>query len=227
MIFLMLSKKTTLLLLKILEKITSDSHLHSKWLNTLSYLEYIGTRKMLKALPAHTLNERSLEHIHEEARHSLFFKRLAKKQSSKKEIGFTEKEMIASQSASDYFQKIDHYLGKFLFSNPVLNYLYTTYIIEQRALVVYSLYDEVLKRKSFSFSIQSILNDEKDHLAFVFKEIQQWDPLWENHLEEVRHFEHKKYFSLLIAFEREAFDIPFIKHFPHLNKDYKSPYQSV
>lgn len=223
----MLSKKTTLLLLKILEKITSDNSLHSRWLNTLSYLEYIGTRKMLKALPAHILDEKFLEHINEEARHSLFFKKLAHKQAAKKKIGFTEQEMIASQAASDYFQKIDHYLGKFSFSNPTLNYLYTTYIVEQRALVVYSLYDEILKRKSFAFSVQSVLNDEKDHLAFVFKEIQKWDPLWESHLEEARHFEHKKYFSLLIAFERDVFEIPFIKHFHRLSKDYSSPYQSV
>ena len=223
----MLSKKTTLLLLKILEKITSDQNLHSRWLNTLSYLEYIGARKMLKALPAHILDETFLEHINEETRHSLFFKKLAQKQNSKKKIGFTEQEAIAPQSASDYFQKIDHYLGKFSFSNPILNYLYTTYIVEQRALVVYSLYDEILKRKSFSFSIQSVLNEEKNHLAFVFKEIQKWDPLWENHLEEARHFEHKKYFSLLIAFERDLFDIPFVKHFHQLNKEYNPPYQSV
>ena len=79
----MFTKKTTLLLLKILEKVTSEKALHSRWLNTLSYLEYIGTRKILKSLPAHIFGKVFLEHVNEEARHSLFFKNLAQKRGSK------------------------------------------------------------------------------------------------------------------------------------------------
>ena len=222
----MLTKKTTLLLLKILEKATDDKNQHSRWLNTLSYLEYIGSRKILKCLPAHVLNKTLLEHINEEVRHSLFFKKLAQKQ-VQKNLGFEEHEMIAPQAASDYFQKVDHYVGKFSFNNPVLNYFYTTYIVEQRALVVYSLYNEILKRKAFSFSIQSILNEEEEHLAFVFKKIQKWDPLWETNLEEAKHFEHKKYFSLLIALEKDIFDIPLVINLQQLKKEYSSPYQNL
>ena len=131
--------------------------------------------------------------------------------------------MIASQAMSDYFQKVDHYSGKFIFSDPVLNYLYTTYTVEQRAVVVYSFYNELLRRKAFAFSLQSVLNDEKKHLDFVLKEIQKRDPLWENNMEEAKHFEHQKYFALLHALEREIFDIqPLIKNFHQFSQKQSS-----
>ena len=128
------TKKTTLLLLRILEKVISEPKLHSRFLNTLSYLEYIGSRKMLKSLPAPILNKTFLSHINEEVRHSLFLKSLAENLAQKK-LGFKQHEMIASQAGSDYFQGVDHFALKFSFSNPVLNYLYTTYAVEERATV--------------------------------------------------------------------------------------------
>ena len=199
------TKKTTLLLLKVLETITSHKNLHSRFLNTLSYLEYIGTRKMLKSLPAPVLNKTFLNHINEEIRHSLFLKNLAQKL-SEKSYGFHEKEMIAGSEGSHYFQEVDHYSLKFSFSNPVLSYLYTTYAIEQRALLFYSLYNDILKKKNFPFSMQSILNDETEHLDHVLKKIQQKDPFWESNLVEISQFEHQKYFSFLISLEKEVFE---------------------
>ena len=200
----MRTKKTTLLLLKILEKAVSDSSLHSRFLNTLSYLEYIGSRKMMKSLPSQSLNKFFLDHIHEEIRHSLLLKGLAQKL-AQKNLSFKKHEMIAGTAASHYFQEVDHYSIKFAFSNTILNYLYTTYAIEQRALIFYSLYNDILQKKYFSFSVKSILKDEKEHLAYVEKKIKTMDPLWENNLDEITEFEHQKYFSLLIELEKDIF----------------------
>ena len=192
-------------MLKILETVTNNKKLHARFLNTLSYLEYIGSRKMLKSLPAEILNKSFLDHINEEVRHSLFLKNLAEKL-EKASLGFKKQELIAGDSASHYFQEVDHYSLRFSFSNsnPILNYLYTTYAIEQRALIFYSLYNDILKKKSFPFSMQSILNDEAEHLDHVLKKIQKIDPFWEVHQEEISQFEHQKYFSLLISLEKEV-----------------------
>ena len=169
------------------------------------------------------MNKNFLEHINEEARHSLFFKNLAQK-IAQKNLSFNEHELLAPKDGSDYFQKIDHYTVKFSLSNPVISYLYTTYVIEQRVLVVYSLYNEILKRKGFSFCLQSVLNDEREHLSFVFEKIQKTDPLWEKTLEDINHFEHQKYFSFLIALEKSVFDIPFMKNFHSFRKEHGSSY---
>ncbi|MCY4321732.1 MAG: hypothetical protein OXC37_04955 [Bdellovibrionaceae bacterium] len=197
------TKKTTLLLVKILEKITAHKDLHAKFLNTLSYLEYIGARKMLKSLPAPILNKTFLDHINEEVRHSLVLKNLAEKL-TKTSYGFKKEELIAGAQGSQYFQEVDHYGLKFSSANPVLNYLYTTYAIEQRAIVLYSLYNDTLKKKGFSFSMKSILNDEEEHLDYTLKQIQKEDSSWETNLEEISQFEHQKYFSFLISLEEEV-----------------------
>ena len=210
----MLTKKTTLLLLRILEKISSCQDLHSRWLNTLSFLEYIGLRKILKSLPAPVLSKGLLAHIQEESRHSLYFKGLAQKVAQKK-MGFKEHELVAGSAANRYFQEVDQYSLRFSLSNPLMRYLYTTYVVEQRALAVYPLYNEILKRKGFAFSLQSVLNDEKNHRDFVFQKLKTHDPLWEKNLEDMQDFEHQKYFSLLIAVEGAVFDHrPLVPNFP-------------
>ncbi len=219
----MFTKKTTLLLLRILERIVSDKILHSRWLNTLSYLEYIGARKILKSLPARILNKTFLEHINEEARHSLFFKNLAQN-TAQNTLSFKERELLAPQAGNDYFQQIDHYTIKFSSSNPVISYLYTTYTVEQRALIVYSLYNDLLKRKAISISLQSILNEEREHLRCVFEKIQDIDPLWEKNLEDIIHFEHQQYFSFLISLERAVFDLPVMQSFPKFKKEQDTSY---
>ena len=196
------TKKTTLLLLKVLERITSNTSLHARFLNTLSYLEYTGVRKMLKSLPSSILNKTFLDHINEEIRHSLFLKSLAQNL-DKKSLSFKDHELLAKSTASHYFQEVDHYGLKFSFSNSVLNYLYTTYAVEQRALIFYSLYNDILKKKNFPFTMQAILNDEKNHLDHVLKKIQKMDPFWDKNLEEISQFEHQKYFAFLISLEKE------------------------
>ena len=73
-------------------------------------------------------------------------------------------------------------------------------------MVFYSLYNRLLKKRNFAFSLQSILNDEEEHLNFVLKKIQKMDPLWDKNLEDIIQFEHQKYFSFLIHLEKEVFD---------------------
>ncbi len=200
----MQSKKTTLLLIKILERIISDKTTHSSWLNTLSFLEYIGTRKMLKSLPAHSLNETLLEHINEESRHSLFFKRLAKKVSGK-DLSFHEHEMLCSKQAESYFQQIDQKSKTLSRSNTILNYLYTTYIVELRATLVYSIYNKILERNDFPFTVNCILKEEEKHLETVMYSIKKLDPFSEQNFEEIKEYEHQIYFTLLRNLEEEVF----------------------
>ena len=214
------------MLLKILETVTSDKNLHFRFLNTLSYLEYLGTRKMLKSLPAPLLNKVFLDHINEESRHSLFLKTIAQKLAGKN-LGFKETELIAGSKASQYFKEVEHYTLKFSFSNPVLSDLYTTYAIEQRALIFYSLYNDILKKKSFHFSMQSILNDEADHLDHVLKTVQKIDIFWEKNLEEISQFEHQKYFALLISLEKEISTNSFVPYLSSFKKEDKASYHKI
>lgn len=196
------SKKTTLLLIRILEKIVFDKKLHARWLNTLSFLEYIGARKMLKSLPAEHINNILLTHINEESRHSLFFKKLSKKVLGE-DLFFKQEEMFCSQQAETYFQNVDKKAQTIADGENLLNYLYTTYMVETRAVSAYTIYNKILERNNFSFTLQALLKEEENHLDNTTSMIKELDPLWEQHLEQLKQAEYSLYFSLLHDLEEE------------------------
>ena len=79
----------------------------------------------------------------------------------------------------------------------MLNYLYTTWIVETRAVRVYSLYNQILRQKQFSFTLNSILKDEEKHLNQVKNLIQARDREHETHFQELAAFEEREFASLL------------------------------
>ena len=180
----------------ILEEIVSYRALHGRWLNTLSFLEYIGTRKILKSLPADILDEILLSHISEEAFHSLFFKKLARKV-TQNNYSFREEELLLPEKCEDYFQNLDKKAESLSGGNKVLNYLYTTWIVETRAVNVYSLYNQILQAKRFPFTLNPILKDEEKHLKQVKNLIEKMDSRYEAHFQELMAFERKEFTSLL------------------------------
>ena len=188
----------------VLERIVSHRALHGRWLNTLSFMEYIGTRKILKSLPAEILNETLLRHIHEEASHSLFFKKLARKVSADS-LRFREEEMLSPTKCNAYFQSLDRKSAELSRGNTLLNYLYTTWTVETRATAVYSLYNRILKNKKFSFSLNPVLKDEKSHLKQVKTSIEKIDTGFSPRFQELTAFEKKAFALLLQSLEREVF----------------------
>ena len=180
----------------VLEGITSCRGLHGRWLNTLSFLEYIGTRKILKSLPARILEETLLSHVTEEAFHSLFFKKLARKVTLHN-CSFKKEELLAPKECEGYFQNLDRKAESLSNGDKILNYLYTTWIVETRAVKVYSLYNEILTEKQFSFTLNSILKDEEKHLNQVKNLIQERDSQYEIHFQELAAFEEREFGSLL------------------------------
>jgi hypothetical protein len=61
----------------LVERIVADPALHARWLNTFSYLEYVGFRKIVKSQRAEVLTAAILGHACEEGRHALGLKKLA------------------------------------------------------------------------------------------------------------------------------------------------------
>lgn len=177
-----------------LEQIISCSKLHSRWLNTLSFLEYMGTRKMAKALLQEDFTETLLGHLNEEARHSLYFKKLANRVSSKN-LGFQREELLAGEEARAYFQKLDIKSKTLAGGHTILNYLLTTWVIEQRAVLVYTVYNQLLAQKKYPFSLNPLLKDEINHLAHV-----------KNSMEKLN-FNYKKALSVLQNFEKKEFEL--------------------
>ena len=187
---------------RFLETVISHKNLHGLWLNTLSFLEYMGTRKIAKALCQEIFNETLLDHLNEEARHSLYFKKLARRVASQK-YGFQKQELLAGPQVRAYFQNLDEMAEKISQKQPFLNYLLTTWTIEKRAVLVYNTYNCLLRQKKFSFSLNPVLQDEKNHLHNVKTHIEKITSDCGKIFQLLRDFETKEFKILMDCMETE------------------------
>lgn len=188
---------------RFLEQLIRHKHLHSLWLNTLSFLEYTGSRKIAKALPQEKFNEVLLGHFNEEIRHSLYFKKQAGRISSQN-YGFHTQELLAGTAARTYFQNLDNRAKKLSKENVFLNYLLTTWVIENRAVHIYTLYNQILHAHRFPFSLKPVLRDEKEHLNFIEDHIQQLSAESKLLLEDLTRFEAAEFKVFFDCLETEA-----------------------
>jgi len=156
---------------EVLEQIVSNDKLHAQWLNVLSYLEFVGSRKIFKTQGRELLNESVLRHASDEARHALILKQLIEKLDLAGYDEYSNENMLCSFSAYRYFQSLDSIIKKNLLKENLtqlnrnsLCYLYVSHIIEIRANWLYRIYSSVLAKLNSKISIQTIINDEKKHL---------------------------------------------------------------
>ena len=156
----------------VLKKIINNPRLHALWLNTLSYLEFMGTRKIARSATRPWQSEMRLRHLAEEARHAHFFKMMISRVAKESLPGYEVNELFCGLSAIRYFHKLDacvkkEIIGEYKKSNEAIElcYLYVTILIEQRASGIYRIYDQLLQQSGIPIRLQGIMGEEEAHLA--------------------------------------------------------------
>lgn len=157
---------------EILTQIVQNQLLHARWLNSLSYLEYRGARKILRSQKTEAIDVTLLQHISEEVKHALFFKKLAMRVGGPEFQKFSDETMLASPVLKSYFFHLDKDgTQAALMQNQELGeknkYELITWLVEERALKVYREYDKVLKQFESDISIEPVLREEENHLSTV------------------------------------------------------------
>lgn len=158
-------------------RVVSDTDLHARWLNTLSYLEYIGFRKIIKSQDASHMNQQMLQHANEEGRHALLLKNICLKVGGPRYDTYHPAKLLKGPEAELYFQSVDAEAEALL--SPIasgkelsrLTYLAVTWLIEVRALEVYGIYTEALRARGMSSPLASLLKEEERHLEEVEEKI--------------------------------------------------------
>lgn len=178
--------------------IIDDPSLHAGWLNTFSYLEYIGFRKIVKSQAAESLSLETLGHAVEEGRHALKLKRLAVKIGGSVFDSYQPERLLCGAEAEAYFQNLDRHCESVFvdFSSSQrarLTYLYVTLLVELRALEVYGLYQKFLHARRLPLFLQGLLKEEEGHLRSVESELQRKDPQFSHRLSEIKKVEEKLY----------------------------------
>ncbi len=156
---------------KLLTAIVASDELHAKWLNTLSFLENCGARKIAACEHPTLVKEEMLKHAAEEFRHAHHLKRQIKKVSLNPMETYSLSLMLGGISTLHYLTALDlkasRYLKKLGLSKNAVKeaaYLLVTYAIELRADELYQIYDEVLRKAGSLVAVKSILLEEKEHL---------------------------------------------------------------
>jgi len=158
-----------------LEQICADQDLHIRFLNTLSLMEHIGSRKIMLAQPR-VPDGAMLKHLAEETRHAWFFKRAAEKLAGCV-LDYNDGVLLAGAAARFYMDRLDAGISSAIPPGEgPLPYLYMSLIIERRAIWAYRIYQSVLAGRNCGVSLTGVLAEEDRHHDKMLAAIGARDP---------------------------------------------------
>lgn len=187
-----------------LKSVVNQPMIHARFLNTLSLLEYIGARKIIKSQDESMVNMVVLSHAAEEIRHAQILKKLALKVGGKSVESYSENSLIAGKLGRKYIQDIDQASATAVEGqDPWLCYLITTLIVEERAEVFYPVYEELIGKVNMSGPLKQIVRDEVNHLAQMREYIDKDKRIDSQKLQSIRALEEKNFNLFFKEVERE------------------------
>lgn len=186
-----------------LDTVCAEPQLHARFLNTLSLLEHIGSRKIAisHARAEAALAGDTLKHLAEETRHAWFFKRAAEGLACRK-LSFAADDLLAGGHARLYMGRLEAFVARRV--RAPLVYPYVTMIVELRALEVYKIYQEVLKAAGHALNLKGVLAEEDNHLQEIGGNLVSLGESLDASLPPLAAFENAKFSSLLNGLERAA-----------------------
>jgi hypothetical protein len=138
-----------------------DRKTESEWLNHLSQLEYVGCRKILKAVSFEAVDLETLLHIQEEASHALLLKQLAV-ELEPATPGWTEGRLSALGWA--YMSELDREVSALLPADRgKLAYPLVSFVVEKRVMLLYPAYRNATAHPRVRSVLNAILAQEGRH----------------------------------------------------------------
>lgn len=156
-----------------LSKIIPSNELHIKWLNTLSYLENCGARKIAACEHPTLVKEEMLKHAAEEFRHAHYLKRQIKRLTPFSPPNYSLPYLLGETAALHYLTALDLKTCRYLTTEGCVEkvkikeiaYYLVTFAIERRARELYEEYDLILRQFGSKVIVKPILLEEEEHLA--------------------------------------------------------------
>jgi hypothetical protein len=178
--------------------------LHARFLNMLSLLEHIGSRKIMTSPAMSAPGLDGLKHLAEEARHAFFFKRAAER-IALHTLDYGDESTLAGPSARLYMGRLDVEISRTVEGGaPALPYLYMSMIVELRAVWLYRIYQTVLMEQNAGLTLKSILAEEELHLQAMSTNLRELDRDAESRIAHFSAFEDGRFDSLWSVIEEEC-----------------------
>jgi uncharacterized ubiquitin-like protein YukD len=198
-------------LTSILENIVNNNQLHSKWLNTLSYMENAGAKKISASEHKEDVTLLILKHAAEEHRHAYYLKKQLVKIDDQTCKTYTNSELLAPNYTKYYLNTLDVYVCRYLKKHFNLSgydlkfaaYLFVTYAIEVRADELYPIYQQVLTAKQSKVNVKSIILEEEGHLEEMLNQLKEFSPDWQQHAQEIVKIEQQMFNDWMLGLAKE------------------------
>lgn len=179
----------TQLLKPLIERITKDPLVHAKWLNTLSFMENTGAKKISRFESKTDVSLLVLKHAAEEHRHAYYLKKQISKLTPTGFENYDDAWLISPQTSKYYLDMLDVWVSKYIKKTLGLSgydlkwasYLLVTYAIEVRADELYPIYQDVLNASQSKIQVKSIIVEEVGHLNEMRIQLAAFSPDWETH----------------------------------------------
>lgn len=189
---------------RLIPLIIQSPNLHLRWLNTLSYLENCGARKLAAYEHPILVREEMLKHAAEEFRHAYILKKQMLR------IGevlptYERRYLLGGWDTVHYLDKLEVAISRFLKGQRAcmaMAYPLIIYAIEKRAEKIYPLYESILRKAKSPIGVKSILLEEQGHLQEIEGELALYKeaPHYANHTGEI---EQSIYNDWLITLQNE------------------------
>jgi len=192
---------------RLLKTIVQRSDLHAKWLNTLSFMENAGAKKISACEHSTEVNIIQLKHAAEEHRHAYYLKKQIGKINPTLCRTYNNTELLAPIATKQYLHALDIKACKYLRNVFQLNikqlkyvaYLFVTYAIEVRADKLYPVYQQVLTQTDSKVMVKSIILEEEGHLEEMINQLKEFSNSWKIHAEAVSKIEDELHLAWLEA----------------------------
>ncbi|AZB11392.1 hypothetical protein EG344_22425 [Chryseobacterium sp. G0162] len=197
---------------QLLKKIVLDGSTHAKWLNTLSFMENAGARKISKCEHPVMVTLIQLKHAAEEHRHAYYLKKQIGKIDPELCKTYENRELLAPTATRQYLHSLDikacRYLqGVFRLTKEELKYaayLFVTYAIEVRADELYPVYQEILTEESSKIMVKSIILEEEGHLEEMIHQLNEFSEDWQLHADHILEIENDLHQQWINAITEEV-----------------------
>ncbi|PQA93170.1 hypothetical protein B0A69_13555 [Chryseobacterium shigense] len=200
---------------QLLEKIVQDGGTHAKWLNTLSFMENAGARKISKCEHPVSVTLIQLKHAAEEHRHAYYLKKQILKIDPELCKTYDANELLAPVATRQYLHSLDVKACRYLQTVFNLNkeelkyaaYLFVTYAIEVRADELYPVYQDILTNKSSRIMVKSIILEEEGHLEEMINQLNEFSADWQQHAETILTIEKELHDQWIDAIAEEVSEL--------------------
>lgn len=198
-----------------LSAILKDNTLHAKWLNTLSFMENAGAKKISASEDKEKVSLIILKHAAEEHRHAYYLKKQIAKIGEGLCENYQDQYLIAPKASKYYLNNLDVQVCKYLKKSLSLEgndlkfaaYLLVTYAIELRADELYPVYQDALSAMDCKVTVKSIILEEEGHLEEMSHQLKAFSPDWEKHATIAVDLEKNLYEHWMLGMEEELAEI--------------------